>query len=175
MADTRENTAYRPTRGLISDQQRDRLDRLLHALTHDIDGDPVDPGLERIYFIREARGPVKIGVAANPAKRLRGMRVGNPRPLQLLAWFDVPAGLEERIHSVLSHDQVNGEWFRASNATLALIEACIERFGQVPCPECERRELLQDMGYAQPTADGYSHTCGARPLTFRGKPVRRRV
>lgn len=39
--------------------------------------------LRFVYFIGEANGPVKIGVAKDPVKRVRELQTGNPRPLRV--------------------------------------------------------------------------------------------
>ena len=36
-----------------------------------------------VYFIRDKRGPIKIGTAVDPYERLNSLQVGNPYPLEL--------------------------------------------------------------------------------------------
>jgi hypothetical protein len=53
-----------------------------------------------VYLIGEEEGPVKIGVATNPVKRLRTMQTGNPRRLRI-EWVLVGDGdLEKMLHKV---------------------------------------------------------------------------
>lgn len=63
-----------------------------------------------------AVGPVKVGVGADPQKRLKALQVGNPKPLVVAAVFGVPDReialvLEDAFHKVMADDCILGEWF----------------------------------------------------------------
>jgi hypothetical protein len=72
-----------------------------------------------IYFARHgAAGPIKIGRAADPHKRVRDLAVGSPIALVLLGAVlsDRPEEEEVEIHTRLSEHCIRGEWFVAAAA-----------------------------------------------------------
>lgn len=80
---------------------------------------------ERVYFAQEGDdGPVKIGSSQDPAERVRILQVGNPRALFLIAWRDVAAGTERRIHNHLAPHLITGEWYEPHPDVLEVI-ACV--------------------------------------------------
>jgi hypothetical protein len=86
-------------------------------------------GKRAVYFIQEgARGPIKIGVAADPVGRMHDFQVGNSRPLNLLLACDAPEGTERRLHARLASDRIRGEWFRPTDAVHRALEACHEAY-----------------------------------------------
>ncbi len=63
-----------------------------------------------------ARGPVKIGVASDPAERLKALQTGNPHPLNLYSSYAVPdqsiaLEIEKAFHAVNDDLRLMGEWF----------------------------------------------------------------
>lgn len=90
-----------------------------------------------VYFAQEEapHGPIKIGTAIDPAKRLRDIQGCNPRPITLL--FAFPAGhagasfyegrsarvTERGWHEQFSHLRIRGEWFHPGQDLLDAIEA----------------------------------------------------
>lgn len=65
-----------------------------------------------VYFIRAGRkGPIKIGRAKNPWRRLHQMRVGTHEELVLLAVQDGDQDTEADLHRRFSHLHLRGEWF----------------------------------------------------------------
>lgn len=69
-----------------------------------------------VYFIQQggAEGPVKIGHATDPVKRLKMLQTGSPYPLALLATFGVDdmKGQERNLHQQFKHVRMAGEWFK---------------------------------------------------------------
>ena len=70
---------------------------------------------QRIYFIQcnGNDGPIKIGIAVDPNRRLSELRIGCPYPMALLAECateDADAE-ERRLHLVFRHLRIHGEWF----------------------------------------------------------------
>lgn len=65
------------------------------------------------YFIQEADGgPVKIGEAVNPVKRLENMQCGNPRDLRIEAVILAGRGTEWQLHGYWrASASIRGEWF----------------------------------------------------------------
>jgi len=84
-----------------------------------------------VYFIQEGEdGPVKIGWAINPKRRLAAMQTGNARPLRLLGAISTKRRpLEREVHKRFSADRLAGEWFAVSDALVSYIDAHSD------CPE----------------------------------------
>jgi hypothetical protein len=94
-------------------------------------GLPVDPrprkpvSLRWLYFIRMGiDGPIKIGNAVNPDRRLAALQTGNPYRLHLIAKTPWHEREEDRLHVLFRHAQLLGEWFRPVPELLAYIR-CI--------------------------------------------------
>lgn len=76
-----------------------------------------------VYFIRAgAAGPIKIGIARNPEGRLGELQVGSHEDLMLLATVPGDERLESHLHRHFEEHRIRGEWFRAAEELLALIE-----------------------------------------------------
>lgn len=102
-----------------------------------------------VYFIQAGDGgPVKIGIASDPEKRLAEMQVGNHVELILLAVRPGSADLERRIHARLLPGLIRGEWFRADTDGLSdevadaiHIESQLEVWGRGLCLQCGIRPV----------------------------------
>lgn len=65
-----------------------------------------------IYAIQCGEGgPIKFGVAKNPAERLRELQTGCPERLRLLVSVNIQHRCERIIHGWLREERVRGEWF----------------------------------------------------------------
>jgi hypothetical protein len=65
-----------------------------------------------VYFVQSGEGgPVKIGKANNPLKRIMELQCGNPVPLLLQAVVLASIDLEESLHLRWSAANIGGEWF----------------------------------------------------------------
>lgn len=65
-----------------------------------------------VYFIRAGEhGPVKIGVAADPARRMVNLQTSNSSPLQIIRLLDGHRADERRIHDLFADRRLAGEWF----------------------------------------------------------------
>lgn len=79
-----------------------------------------------VYLIAtESGSATKIGVAADPEKRLKDLQVGNPERLVLTfeVWaedVDQAKELERRFHEQLSDYKIRGEWFKTDEAHAAI-------------------------------------------------------
>lgn len=77
-----------------------------------------------VYFIQSGDdGPVKIGVAIDPADRLATLQQGNPTPLRLLAVYRGFPFEERQLHEEFAGERLTGEWFRPAAGLLATAEA----------------------------------------------------
>lgn len=78
--------------------------------------------LSQIYFIGGEAGPIKIGIAYDPSKRLTTLQNMSPEKLAILA--TAPGTLkDERIYHVrFAEHRLHGEWFERVPAVLAEID-----------------------------------------------------
>jgi hypothetical protein len=76
-----------------------------------------------VYFIRADDGLVKIGIAKDPASRLRNMQTGSAAVLRIIAVHacDSPAAVEAGLHRQFAHLRQHGEWFSPTPELLMFI------------------------------------------------------
>lgn len=67
-------------------------------------------GMGFVYLIFGG-GRLKIGLAREPEKRLRGLQAGSPVPLTLLAKIPGSLALEAQLHKRFEKYRLHGEWF----------------------------------------------------------------
>jgi hypothetical protein len=83
-------------------------------------------------YLMEAREFVKIGIAINPIRRLKGIQSGCPLPVRLArAWSvsdDYYALLSEKVaHETLGKWRVQGEWFElGAQSVIAVLRDIVE-------------------------------------------------
>ena len=65
----------------------------------------------RTYFVGWKGGPVKIGRAADPRKRLLELQTSCPYRLHLWALSSYPMHQEKRLHTRFTDHRMWGEWF----------------------------------------------------------------
>jgi hypothetical protein len=78
-----------------------------------------------IYFVQSGGpdGPVKIGRANDPARRLRELRTAHWEPLRLVAVLRAHPDEERHYHAEFAHANIVGEWFDATPDLLDAINA----------------------------------------------------
>lgn len=91
-----------------------------------------------IYFVKSAGGLVKIGLSANPRRRLVKMRADSSEVLELLVIIDGGPKDEKALHAQFSHLRVRGEWFNDDGAIGKLVGQLIKGGAEVPSPTKER-------------------------------------
>lgn len=75
-----------------------------------------------VYFVRAVSGgPVKIGKADNPAKRLEVLQACSPEKLEILAVCLGGLAAEKHIHRRFAATRLHGEWFQWSEALASLL------------------------------------------------------
>lgn len=95
--------------------------------------------MTHVYVIQAEGGPVKVGVAADPARRLVTLRTGTPFRLSLAHVQPIEADLravavERATHALLSAAHAHGEWFAVSaQEAKAAIHEAIRRL-RTPAP-----------------------------------------
>jgi hypothetical protein len=76
-----------------------------------------------IYFMqRGSNGPVKIGTAVDPQKRMRTHQTSSAEPLGLLLVIAGSTKREAEIHAALIDSHISGEWYNPTSELFALIE-----------------------------------------------------
>jgi hypothetical protein len=96
----------------------------------------------RVYFIQEGeRGPIKIGLAMEPLKRLATLQTGHPRPLRLLRAVAGTARHERDVHMMFFKEHLRGEWFKPSKRLISYIENAEDFAMPAPRPAKRKRKL----------------------------------
>lgn len=101
-----------------------------------------------VYFIQAgADGPIKIGVADDPEKRLNELQIGNHAELFLRARRPGGLELERELHARFWNTRVRGEWFADTPGlddaiTEALHFETLEAIHGALCPVCEMRPII---------------------------------
>lgn len=82
----------------------------------------------QFVYVLGCDGFVKIGIAADPIKRLRACQTGNPHSVEFLGMFPTitPRIDEENLHRQFEEFHKLGEWFKLNEWRLAklLRKAC---------------------------------------------------
>ena len=74
-----------------------------------------------VYFIRSEPGEIKIGLAIDVEKRLRGLQTSHPYGLTLLAFVKGGQSVEREYHRRFAAHRLHGEWFEPHPDILAEI------------------------------------------------------
>lgn len=77
---------------------------------------------EKIYFIQEGNGPIKIGITKDIKKRKITLDTNNSNQLHVLGAITGTADDEAKLHQKFSHLQVKGEWFKPEKELLDFIQ-----------------------------------------------------
>lgn len=90
-----------------------------------------------VYFIQAGKdGPVKIGWAKDPIKRMKELQCASAATLRLLAAERGGRDLEAAFHRVFAVVRIGGEWFAPSSLVLAHCgAACFDYPMHDFCPE----------------------------------------
>ena len=77
------------------------------------------------YFIGEAGGAIKIGVATCVRARLKTLQAHNPKQLEVLAMVRGGEVLESAYHALFAAHRLNNEWFAPAPAIMTEIR-CLQ-------------------------------------------------
>jgi hypothetical protein len=95
-----------------------------------------------VYFIQSGHdGPIKIGTAADPHRRLCQLQTGHHEPLKIIAVADGDQKEERKLHERFAASRVHGEWFRASADVVAYIRNVLWRSSGARCFAMTQQEL----------------------------------
>lgn len=83
----------------------------------------VDKAQQHVYFIQSGdAGAIKIGIARNPEKRLRGLQTSHHEKLHIRVVTSGGAAQEQAYHARFAEHRLHGEWFEQHPDILAEIE-----------------------------------------------------
>lgn len=95
-----------------------------------------------VYFLEASpHGPIKIGWAKDPAKRLEQLQTGQPVELNLIGLLPGTRYLEADIHRRLWKARSRGEWFERA-ATLKLVQPVIASHGVFLVAGCSKSRTI---------------------------------
>lgn len=82
------------------------------------------------FFLCEKAEAVKIGLSnlGGIEDRLSSIRVGNPYPVELIAFMVGNLDLEQHLHEKFRHLQLEGEWFQYQKEIRDYVESYTRRF-----------------------------------------------
>ena len=82
-----------------------------------------------VYVIQAGKnGPIKIGAATDPRRRLEQLQTGSADRLHLVKVFDGGTELERELHRRLSKYRLHGEWFESSREVAKLLCAAVDEW-----------------------------------------------
>lgn len=97
--------------------------------------------MSHVYFIRAGDdGPIKIGRAVYPRRRMSELQVSHHETLTILAIMPGGEDVEASLHRQFASLSLRGEWFRADAVLLAFIEEARREHSQV-LPEPPRPSM----------------------------------
>lgn len=112
-----------------------------------------------IYFIRcTATGSIKIGLSANPWKRLSKMQSDSPGVLEMLGAEPGGADREAELHQRFAKDRLRGEWFRPSDEIVTYARALKAPATGSPRKIYDVRTSPTRLGAAVGIGKGYAST-----------------
>lgn len=103
-----------------------------------------------VYFIQlDNAGPIKIGRAKNPIKRLKGLQTAAHKQLRLLAVIPGNSTTEKELHREFRDLRIGGEWFRAESILLAKIRELLGR-KKLPAWRSAQMVMEEDASWGRP-------------------------
>jgi hypothetical protein len=76
-----------------------------------------------VYFIQARHGgPIKVGIATNPRRRLRELQTAHAHELVIRRMTPGGLDLEQKIHKQFAHLRLRGEWFTSAQELMEFIE-----------------------------------------------------
>jgi|LUMW01.1.fsa_nt_gb hypothetical protein len=80
------------------------------------------PGVSSfVYFVGPSGGPVKIGLATSPDRRMKDLQIGNHARLRLWALIPGDSNDEAEFHRQLSDFKLTGEWFQPTAEVMSVV------------------------------------------------------
>ena len=101
-------------------------------------GTRISKSKKYLYLIEAGNGAVKIGISANPKKRLDDLQTANSSRLKLRAIAEPsePKKMEKTLHEKYEEANVRGEWFNLSESDIGsiieFVDPCAEVDGEPP-------------------------------------------
>lgn len=125
-----------------------------------------------VYFIRAGDdGPVKIGVAQDPDRRLREMQIGSPVLLTIIRVTEGHHDTEKWLHRHFAAQRQRGEWFTYCDEMLSVdphASCCDEGAAAHPVgtrPGTRLRDARKEAGFR--SAAAFAKAIGVPDQTYR--------
>lgn len=97
-----------------------------------------------VYFFRDSRNRIKIGISANVNDRMKGIQSGLGEGLVLLGVLpDASEELEKEMHAKFAHLRLGGEWFEPGEDLLAYIAENAQQLDP-PQPKRNRKKTASE-------------------------------
>ena len=97
------------------------------------------------YFIQHGEdGPVKVGQAHDPYRRLSGLQTGNPVRLYLRAVVEYDLMPEPNVHALLASARIHNEWFELTDEVREVLKVATQL--------SRHREAAEGATYPESTA-----------------------
>jgi len=110
------------------------------------------------------RGPVKIGVAKDAARRLINMQTGNHERLILLRTFHGGKVEERKLHDLFADHRISGEWFSFTRGMLG--DVGLKEIVKAKAAEPSALTMVQSVSLASEIDE-----LAARWASWRGRPI----
>lgn len=110
---------------------RDKADEVLAEYSkYSQDSKAISIASMRSIYVMKCHEYHKIGIAANPRRRLNAIKTSNPYEVELIRAVKVPdaIGLERQLHRQFAECRVRGEWFELTDTQITEV---IERISEV--------------------------------------------
>ena len=115
-----------------------------------------------VYFLRAGKtGPIKIGYTKGFAPALPQMQRGNHEPLVILSVIDGDMSKEKEFHRRFAAWRLRGEWFRAENPLIEMINSLPPYQHPNHSPE-KQRAKLRCRAVAKPALEEAIRRAGSR-------------
>lgn len=96
----------------------------------------------KLYFVQAGtNGPIKIGVAIDPARRVASLQIGHPEALRILKVIAGTSKHETQLHLRFWKSHLRGEWFKPTRDLLAYIETATDFDTPPPRPAKRKRKF----------------------------------
>lgn len=125
---------------------------------------------DQIYLIASGRDVIKVGIASDVRKRLRGLQTGAAYALHVMHQIEVDAAhsrtLEKLIHKALKPHHMRGEWFRvAPGKAIRVANDCADRFHRELLAAASA-QMAEELCPGTVTRNGYCPECFNRDSTI---------
>jgi hypothetical protein len=76
---------------------------------------------QKVYFVCDALGRIKIGFSNNVQKRVKALQTANSMPLTLVGTMPGTFATEKALHARFANARIQGEWFQPTDELISFI------------------------------------------------------